>query len=153
MLFKKKITEISKYSKEKSVEHGEVFTPWPLVQQMVDAMNPDLFLSKNSTFFDPSAGKGQMPAVLIDRLSKGLENQIPDKETRIRWILENQIYMSEFQEESCKDIVRIFKGTLIKLNLHCGDSLTIPEDFWDLSYEERAQKYWDRSVQRIISLM
>lgn len=51
---------------------GEVFTPTPLVQQMLDQLPQDLFIDTNKTFLDNSCGDGQfLGEVLICKMEHG----------------------------------------------------------------------------------
>jgi len=51
---------------------GEVFTPTPLVQEMLDQLSDILFDDPTKTFIDPSCGDGQFLAeVLIRKLERG----------------------------------------------------------------------------------
>lgn len=95
----------------------------------------------NHTFFDPCAGFGNFPAVIITKLMNTLKNHIPDTESRYKHIVENMIYMAEFQRESAALIEKTFSDGEYKLNLYVGDTLTMPNDFFDLSYDERRAKY------------
>jgi hypothetical protein len=55
--------------------------------------------------------------------------------------------MSEFQPESAQVIQEIFSnGGRYRLNLFVGDSLTMPEDFFDLTPDERRQKYPNNTI-------
>lgn len=138
----KKINELSSYSKNKSDTHGEVFTPFPLIEQMCDAISKTVWLDSKHTFFDPCAGKGNMPAVIVTRLMTGLSEEIPNENERYKHIMEKQIYMAEFQRESALDIEKIFNPTgKLKLNLYVGDFLVMPEDFFDLSFQKRMKTY------------
>jgi len=48
---------------------GEVFTPTPLVQEVLDQLDPALFQDPTKTFCDPSCGDGQfLSEVLIRKL-------------------------------------------------------------------------------------
>lgn len=50
---------------------GEVFTPTPLVQEILDEIPQDVFTS-NKTFLDPSCGDGQfLGEVLIRKMENG----------------------------------------------------------------------------------
>ncbi len=130
------------YNKSKSDKHGEVFTPFELVNEMVDKIPSDVWSDKTKTFFDPCVGLGQFPIVLVERLFDGLKDVIPNEEDRLKHIVENQIFMGEFQQESAEFTKELFEfGMGLKVNLHVGDSLTMPGDFFDLSFEERAAKY------------
>jgi type I restriction-modification system DNA methylase subunit len=51
---------------------GEVFTPTPLVQEILDRLPPELFQDPKKTFLDPSCGDGQfLGEVLIRKLENG----------------------------------------------------------------------------------
>lgn len=51
---------------------GEVFTPTPLVQEILDQLDPTLFTDPTKTFIDPSCGDGQfLSEVLIRKLENG----------------------------------------------------------------------------------
>lgn len=51
---------------------GEVFTPTPLVQQVLDQLPVDLFTDPNKTFLDNSCGDGQfLGEVLIRKMQNG----------------------------------------------------------------------------------
>lgn len=51
---------------------GEVFTPTPLVQEILDQLDPTLFTDPTKTFLDPSCGDGQfLGEVLIRKIENG----------------------------------------------------------------------------------
>lgn len=51
---------------------GEVFTPTPLVQEILDQLPVDSFTDPDKTFLDPSCGDGQfLSEVLIRKLQNG----------------------------------------------------------------------------------
>lgn len=51
---------------------GEVFTPTPLVQEVLDNLDQNLFKDSNRTFLDPSCGDGQfLGEVLIRKIENG----------------------------------------------------------------------------------
>lgn len=51
---------------------GEVFTPTPLVQEMLDKLPLEQFTDTNKTFLDPSCGDGQfLGEVLIRKMENG----------------------------------------------------------------------------------
>lgn len=53
---------------------GEVFTPTPLVQEVLDQLNPNLFKDPTKTFIDPACGDGQfLGEVLIRKLENGID--------------------------------------------------------------------------------
>lgn len=51
---------------------GEVFTPTPLVQEILDKLDPILFTDPTKAFIDPSCGDGQfLGEVLIRKIENG----------------------------------------------------------------------------------
>lgn len=139
---KSKIKEHTIYSKDKSDAHGEVFTPESLIIEMCSSLPEETWSNSNIKILDPCSGKGNFPIIIIQGLMKGLKTQIPDAYERYKHIVEKQLYMCEFQKESAQTINDIFNiEGVFKLNLFVGDTLTMPEDFFDLSFEERKIKY------------
>lgn len=53
---------------------GEVFTPTPLVQEILDKLDPELFKDPTKTFIDPACGDGQfLGEVLIRKVENGID--------------------------------------------------------------------------------
>ena len=130
------------HSEEKVKNYGEVFTPWWLINQMCDAFPKDDYSNPTTTFLDPCTGRGNMPAVIVQRLMVGLKEFCPDESERYRHIMEKQIYMGELQRENAMAIDRIFNpDKTLQLNLYVGDFLKMPKDFFDLPFRERIKKY------------
>lgn len=51
---------------------GEIFTPTPLVQEILDKLPADYFTDPEKTFLDPSCGDGQfLSEVLIRKVENG----------------------------------------------------------------------------------
>ena len=72
-----------------------VFTPKPVVQQMVDileAQNPGIFEDPTKTFADLFSTAGLFLMELVRRLDTGLAEQIPDQHDRLKHILTTQIF-------------------------------------------------------------
>lgn len=137
-----RIQQESTYSKGKSDELGEVFTPPELINEMLNQLPRDIWEDKDKTWFDPAVGKGNFPIIILKRLFVHLQEHIIDDEERLKHIIENQLYMAEYQKESAEftDLVLSFGGRY-KVNMYVGDTLSMPEDFFDLSWEERQKKY------------
>ena len=141
----------SEYSKNKSDSFGEVFTPPELINEMLDKLPSDTWTDKTKTFFDPCAGKGNFPIEVIKRLFKGLENQIPNEEKRLKHIVENQIFMAELQDDSADFIREHFQfGRGYKVNLYHGNSLNMPEDYFGESEKEEGHQF-DIFYQQIMN--
>ena len=51
---------------------GEVFTPTPLVQEVLDQLSQETFTDPNKTFLDPACGDGQfLGEVIIRKIENG----------------------------------------------------------------------------------
>jgi hypothetical protein len=134
-----KIKNESQYSKDKSDKHGEVFTPNELINEMLDELPQEIWSDKTKTWFDPCAGKGNFPIQIIKRLMIGLEHEIEDEYERYKHIMENQIYMGEYQYESAEFIRQVFNpNNDIKINLYEGDTLNMPDNYFD----KKENKKW-----------
>lgn len=75
-----------------NLSSDEVFTPPRLVNRILDLLPAELWSDRNARFLDPSCKSGVFLREIARRLDKGLENQIPDRHTRINHILRNQLY-------------------------------------------------------------
>lgn len=144
---KDKVNKESTYSKDKSDVHGEVFTPESLIKEMCKALPKDGWYDSTKTYLDPCAGKGNFPVIIIEKLMFTLQKEFPIKIERYKHIIEKQLYMCEYQRESAQFIYDLLSGNgKYKVNLYVGDSLKLPEDFFDLSYEERKIKYPENTI-------
>lgn len=137
-----RIQQESTYSKERSDELGEVFTPPELINEMLNKLPRNVWEDATKTWFDPCAGKGNFPILIIKKLFIHLQEHIIGEEERLKHIIENQLYMAEYQRDSAEftDLILSFGGRY-KVNLYVGDTLEMPDDFFDLSWEERRKKY------------
>lgn len=74
---------------------NQIFTPRKVVKLMVDLIEekyPDIFKNYNVKFIDLYAKSGMYITEIVKRLFKGLKDQIPNPDERIKWILEKQVY-------------------------------------------------------------
>lgn len=99
---------------------GEVFTPTPLVQEILDQLPQETFTDPTKTFLDPSCGDGQfLSEVLIRKLENGI-----DFETAL-----STIYGLDLMQDNvdlCKD--RLLCGRedlrpIVDQNIVCADAL------------------------------
>jgi N-6 DNA Methylase/Type III restriction enzyme, res subunit len=122
---------IEEHLPPKTVEkktNGEVFTPLPLVREMLGAIetyadkafwtNPDLKI------LDPAAGIGNFPLIAFEKLMEGLKKRIPSAAKRTRHILGKMLYMVELNGNNTRMMRRIFNGKEYKLNIVKGDFLS-----------------------------
>jgi type I restriction-modification system DNA methylase subunit len=107
---------------------GEVFTPTPLVQEILDKLPQDLFTDPSKTFLDPSCGDGNF---LFEVLARKIENGI-DFETAL-----STIYGVDLMPDNvhiCRD--RLLCGQehlrhVVERNIVCHDALTYDFSFND----------------------
>ena len=81
-------------------EFGEVFTKYSTISDMLDLVSVEDWSNPNMKFLDTSAGAGNFPAVIIERLMDGLVDTFPNEEDRYKHIVENMIYMVELQAKN-----------------------------------------------------
>ena len=128
-----KIQELSTYSKEKSNNHGEVFTPPELINDMLDQLPTELWSDKTKTWFDPASGNGNFHIIVLKRLFDGLASQISDSRERVKHIVEKQLYFTEYQQVSAQNTAELFSfGGLCEVNIYHGDTLVMSDDYFNL---------------------
>ena len=91
-------------------ERGEVFTNMELVNEMLDALPKDVWRNKDYKWLDPAAGMGNFPVAVYMRLMEGLRHVIPNEEERRKHILEEMLYMVEFDKANVFMMKKIFCG-------------------------------------------
>jgi len=120
----------SNYNKIK--EMGEVFTPFELIEEMLDELPKELWIDSNKTWLDPAAGLGNFQCVIVERLMVGLSDFEPNEDKRYKHIVENQLYFIELNPDSAKLIKKIFDPkNKYKMNLVCADALDKDHSGWD----------------------
>ena len=75
-----------------NLSSDEVFTPPELANKMLDLLPQELFKTKHTTFLDPCCKSGVFLREIAKRLIKGLENEIPDLQERVNWIMTKQLF-------------------------------------------------------------
>ena len=73
-----------------NLSSDEVFTPPPVVNQMLDSLPKELWSNEKTTFLDPVSKSGVFLREITKRLIDGLEIKIPNLEDRVEHILHNQ---------------------------------------------------------------
>ena len=113
-------------------KHGEVFTPMSIVEEMLDKLEEQyvkengksIFTEKHLKWLDPANGMGNYPIAVYLQLMKGLVKEIPDKKLRKKHILEQMLYMAEFNKKNVFVTRQIFDiKNEYDLNIIHGDSL------------------------------
>jgi len=75
-----------------NLSNDEVFTPPALANEILDMLPKELWSNKDVTFLDPVSKSGVFLREIAKRLIVGLENEIPDMQTRVNHILKNQLF-------------------------------------------------------------
>ena len=75
-----------------NLSNDEVFTPPSLANQVLDLLPQELFRSPKTRFLDPFTKSGVFLREIVKRLDMGLEDLIPDRQSRIDHIMHNQVY-------------------------------------------------------------
>jgi len=126
------ITDIesrSKSVKDRVEKNGEVFTPFTLINEMLDKLPSHVWSNPNLKWLDPACGILNFPIILIQRLFIGLQYEITDEYVRMKHIIENMIYMDEYDITNynlCVEYIQKIGG--FKYNIHHGDFLTLDEN-------------------------
>jgi hypothetical protein len=123
---------------------GEVFTPTPLVQEILDQLPQEEFADSKKTFLDPACGDGQfLGEVLIRKIENGI-----DFETALSTIY--GVDLMEDNVELCRE--RLLCGRkdlrhIVEQNIVCADGLRYHYRF-DRSYpyddEAKQQEFEER---------
>jgi len=113
-------------SKEKS-DHGEVFTPVSMIDQLYDNFPSSVWKSTTHTWLDPATGIGNFMIVLFFRLMDSLRSAIPNDTKRAKHIIEKMLFMGEINASNVKVCRQIFKKLCPSAipNIYQGDFLTI----------------------------
>lgn len=118
---------------------GEIFTPTPLVQEMLDNIPLDQFTEPTKTFLDPSCGDGQfLSEVMIKKMEYGSTfEQALSTTYGVELMIDNVI--------ECRN--RLLCGRedlrhIVERNIVCHDALTYDYSFngTDLTDKELEQK-------------
>jgi hypothetical protein len=127
-----------KHAKQAIKQRGEVFTPTPLVNEMLDKLPKELFLDPDKTFLDNSCGNGNF---LVAVLERKMQNGISHKQAL------NTIYGVEIDENNSKECrQRLSLGsqtpeiwTILENNIITADGLDPNHPGWI-----KVGFYWDR---------
>lgn len=83
------------FSYIRPLKTNQIFTPRRVVNMMLDMLEqnePGIFSNPGTTFMDPYVKSGLFLAEIAKRLNRNLESVIPDRDERIKHILEHQLY-------------------------------------------------------------
>lgn len=83
------------FSYIRPLKTNQIFTPRRVVNMMLNELeeeNPHIFKNPDTTFCDLYVKSGMYLTEIAKRLNRGLENIIPDRNERIKHILEKQLF-------------------------------------------------------------
>lgn len=109
---------------------GEVFTSLyekpGCVEDQLNLMDESFWKRKDVKILDPCAGVGNYSVVLVDKFMKGLVDEFSDPEERLKWILEEIIYINEYQSKNLFIYLQLFDPeNKFKMNFNRGDYLKL----------------------------
>lgn len=131
---------------------GEVFTPTPLVEEILDNMDQQLFVDPTKTYLDPSCGDGQfLASVLYRKLQNGI-----DFETAL-----GTIYGVDLMEDNvklCQE--RLLCGRedlkhIVEKNIVCADGLRYHYRFdGSPPYDEETKKAtFENNLKKVVEFI
>lgn len=135
----KLIERIRKYNPVGEIEKdsfGEIFTPFSLINDMLDTLPIEVWSNPNLKWGDFCNGVGNFMIIVIKRLMVGLETWQPDEDKRYDHIVKNMIYVAELQIKNMfLWMVSIDPRSEYKLNLYRGSSL-------EKDFDEHMKNVW-----------
>ena len=149
--FLKKKEELANYFDDSQTEDifdyippqktNQIYTPKKIVKMMIDKLeenNPELFSDKDRTFADLYVKSGLYLTEIVKRLYTGLESKIPDKDERLKHILEQQVYgfaPSEIIYNIAKNFIFGSFAHINNSHLECRDLTALAKNGGDLGME------------------
>lgn len=97
-----------KVSKADKLEYGEIYTPFSLIEKMLDLFDPIVFTDPQKTWLDIGAGQGYFSLLLFNRLNKGLENSITNEAERKSHIVQKMLHMIELKDSNVAALRALF---------------------------------------------
>ena len=106
------------YNPELKELYGEINTPFFFINKMLSIIPYEHFTIKTNKWLDAGAGHGNYSLCLFFILFKSLKDSIPNDKKRIEHIIENMIYMVEFNKDNIPFLREKFgkKANIIEIN-------------------------------------
>jgi hypothetical protein len=104
----KEFTQSFEVSNEDKLKYGEIYSPFSLIEDMLNLFDKQVFSDKNAKWLDPGAGTGYFSMCLFSRLDEGLKEAIVDNEERFNHIIKNMIYMVEIKDSNIMVLRNVF---------------------------------------------
>jgi len=141
-----------KHTKHAIKQRGEVFTPTPLVNEMLDKLPPEVFSISDNTFLDNSCGNGQFLYEVMMRKMKCLFRTGITLHAAHKQAL-STIYGIELDSKNAEECrQRLLKGyfsddlvEIVNRNIICADALDQNHEGWTT-----VGFYWDENIKPVI---
>jgi hypothetical protein len=114
---------------------GEVFTPMNFINNnmLVDLethykekYDKNIYEDETLKWGDTTTGMGNFTIAIYYKLMEGLKMKMPNEKDRKKHILENMLFMAEYNKKNCFIVKQIFNlNNDYKLNLYEGNSLQL----------------------------
>lgn len=116
---------------------GEVFTPFELINEMLDKLPIEVWTNPNLKWLDPANGIGNFFVVVLERLMSGLKDWEKDEELRMSHILENMLYACDIQPKNMFIYLQLFdnENKYKKMNWYRGS-------FLDDDFDNHMENIW-----------
>jgi hypothetical protein len=118
-------------SKKKNTKDtfGEVFTPPPLIQELLDHLPKRVWTDSTLQWLDPCAGQGNFLDEILPRLMEGLASKFPDTTARRRHILQHMVTQIELNPANVRILRRKYPLQESSHRILSGDFLEqLPSD-------------------------
>jgi len=97
-----------KVDTDDKLEYGEIYTPFKLIDKMLDLFDPAIFSDPTKRWLDAGAGKGYFSMRLFGRLNIGLSLVMPNEDERKTHIIKHMLYMVELKDSNIIALKELF---------------------------------------------
>jgi len=105
---------------DKKLMYGEIFTPFRLIEPMLEMYPEAVFQDPGARWMDAGAGTGFFSMALYWKLMESLRVVISDDDARHNHIVRNMMHMCELQPDNVSILRKLFGD---EANIHEGDFL------------------------------
>jgi tRNA1(Val) A37 N6-methylase TrmN6 len=119
-----------KVSKADKLEYGEIYTPFTLIQQMLNLFEPSVFQDPSKTWLDVGAGQGYFSMLLFALLNTGLTEHMPDEMKRKTHIVQKMLYMVELKASNVATLREMFgPAANILASDYCAHDFSLHDNY------------------------
>lgn len=111
---------------------GEVFTPPPLIQELLDHLPKRVWTDSTLQWLDPCAGQGNFLDEILPRLMDGLAQEFPHTTTRRRHILQRMVTQIELNPANVRILRRKYPDQYHSGRIVSGDFLEQSDNIYDV---------------------